>query len=189
MNIIKNLLKYIISKGWQYSEFGKSSVVIKPLLIKNSKYIKIGKNVYIRSHSRLEVVLGNTKSNKNPMLFIGDNTNIEQGAHITCGGSLYIGNNCSITPYVTITDIKHEYEDINTPVKMQKLSFFETIINDDCFIGTGAVILPGAHIGKHSVVGANSVVMGSFPEYSVIAGNPAKLIKKYDPKIKQWVKV
>ena len=65
----------------------------------------------------------------------------------------------------------------------------ETLIGENCFIGYGAVIMPGTKLGKQCIVGANAVVCGDFPDYCVIAGVPAKIVKKYNEKLNEWIKV
>ncbi|GAM59552.1 O-acetyltransferase [Vibrio ishigakensis] len=65
----------------------------------------------------------------------------------------------------------------------------EVSIGRNSFIGYGAVILPGTILGEQCVVGANSVVRGKFPSFAVIAGNPAKIIKRYDQEKDKWIKV
>lgn len=80
--------------------------------------------------------------------------------------------------YVHITDHSHGYEDINTPISNQPLvSKGTVIIEDDCWLGFGCEILSGGHIGKHSIVAAKAVVTKDIPPYSIVAGNPARIIK------------
>ena len=69
------------------------------------------------------------------------------------------------------------------------LSAKSMIIHDDVWIGELVSVFPGVEIGKGAIIGANSVVTKSVPEYCIVAGNPAKVIKKYDFESKQWIKV
>ena len=85
-----------------------------------------------------------------------------------------------------VTDIDHEYEDLNLPVAKQPLKVSKTYIGENCFIGSGAKIQAGTILGKHCVVGTNAVVRGVFPDYSVIVGIPAKIIKRYNLDKKEW---
>ena len=64
-----------------------------------------------------------------------------------------------------------------------------TRIGENCFIGFGACIQAGTILGKQCIVGANAVVRGSFPDYSVVVGAPARIVKQYDPITKRWEKV
>jgi acetyltransferase-like isoleucine patch superfamily enzyme len=95
----------------------------------------------------------------------------------------------AITEYVGIFDIWHSFENIQVPVVDQPLKTSPVKIGDHSLIGMGAVIQPGVTIGKHCVIGANSVVIHNIPDYSVAVGAPARVIKQFDPVTSQWIKV
>ena len=78
--------------------------------------------------------------------------------------------------------------DINIPIERQNLVVKDVYIGEDCKIYNGVVILQGVHIGKHCVLGANSVVTKDIPDYCVAVGSPAKIIKRYDFESKLWRK-
>ena len=122
-------------------------------------------------------------------LHIGKNVGIGQNLHITCAGRLTIGEGTAITNNVTITDIVHPYHDLEVPVSQQPIQVLHTAIGKNCFIGSNVSIQPGTSLGDHCIVGSNSVVRGSFPSYSVLAGAPARVIKRYDTKLLKWVSV
>ena len=65
----------------------------------------------------------------------------------------------------------------------------ETRIGKGCFLGYGVVIQAGTKLGKHCIVGSNAVVRGDFPDYSVIVGCPARIVKRYDFEKGEWIKV
>jgi acetyltransferase-like isoleucine patch superfamily enzyme len=94
-----------------------------------------------------------------------------------------------ISSNVLITNVDHEYYDIHKPILNQPRVEKSTIIVSRCFIGFGVVIQAGTRLGKHCVVGANSVIRGVFPDYCVIAGSPARIIKQYNLKTEKWGKV
>ena len=102
------------------------------------------------------------------------------------GAILRIGNYVTIAANTCITNIDHEYRDIASSVMNQNLLFSETTIGDGCFIGFGAVIQAGTHLGKHCIVGSNSVIRGDFPDYSVIVGVPGRVIKQYNNDTGKW---
>lgn len=107
---------------------------------------------------------------------------------MTCAESIEIGENTAIAANVTITDIHHPYNDIATPIERQDLVVKPVKIGRDCKIYNNAVILPGTVIGNHVSVGANSVVSGVIPDYSVVVGAPAIIVKRYDYLSKTWRK-
>lgn len=124
-----------------------------------------------------------------PRIVIEDNCNFEQGVHITCANEIIIHENCSFTPYCCITDIEHEYKNVNKPVKEQSLTVTRTEIGRDCFFGTGAKIVKGVTIGEHVIIGANAVVTHDIPAFCLAAGNPAKVIKRYNHEKDIWERI
>lgn len=87
-----------------------------------------------------------------------------------------------------ITNIDHEYRNVDKHIMDQPMSYKETIIGENCFIGFGASIQAGTVLGKQCIVGTNAVVRGTFPDYSVIAGILAKVVKHYDEETEEWTK-
>lgn len=169
---------------------GHGVAIFKPLLIGNPHRIFIGDAVLIRSGARLEVVV--TDKENMPSLIIGSNVNIEQNVHIICGSRVSIGNNVSITGGVAIVDVHHPYDDVSSDVKIgNRIQCVGNYIDieDGVFIGYGAIILPNVKIGRNSVIGAYSVVNKDVPEFSVVVGNPAKVVKKYCFETNVWKKI
>ena len=166
-------------------KFGLPSYIGKPVFIGNFKRIFIGKRVRIFPGARIEVV-----DNASSIIF-QDNISIGQNLHIISGGGqeLTIGKNTTISANVFITNIDHKYSDIDRHILEQSLAHNETKIGKNCFIGYGAVIQAGTTLGKQCIVGANSVVRGTFPDYCVIVGTPARIVKIYDQKTKLWEKL
>lgn len=120
-------------------------------------------------------------------LFIGNNSRIGLGNTII--GPVRIGNEVCIGQNVTISGLNHNYLDINRTIDSQGVSTSPIVIEDDVWIGANSVILAGSNIGKHSVIGAGSIVNRSVPPFTVVAGNPAKIIKQYDFDRKEWVRI
>lgn len=166
-----------------FKQAGFISYLGRPISIVGINKIKIGKRVRIYPHVRLEV------HGKNSELIIKDNVGISQNVHITCNGKLIISESTVIAANVFITNIDHDYTEIDVPILEQKHNLKETIIGANCFIGMGVAIQAGTILGKQCVIGTNSVVRGIFPDYCVIAGNPAKIIKKFNSQKKQWERV
>jgi len=183
-------IKGIVFYRLVFKEFGSGSYIRKPLLIVNPGFVSIGKRVSIRDGIRLEVV--RSSSRRTPHLTIGDDTNVEQNVHLVCHSNVRIGNNVSITGNCSIVDVTHPFADVHDPRKIglrlkDDDSFVE--IGDGSFIGFGSVILPNVRIGRFTVIGANSVVVHDIPDYSVAAGAPAVVLKRYDFTQNVWVRV
>ena len=175
---------------WIFRRFGKGSYIRKPLLITSPKFVSIGDAVSIRDGVRLEAIQDSKV--RDPNLSIGNNTNIEQNVHIICHSRIQIGNNVSITGNCSIVDVTHPYSDVHDPTKIgariqNDESYVE--IGDGSFIGYGTVILPNVRIGTYAIIGANSVVVGDIPDYTVAAGAPARIIKRFNPESGSWIKV
>ena len=126
--------------------------------------------------------------------YVGQDVNIEKGAMITssmkigdrsgCGinsvmhGRVTIGSDVMMGPECIIYTRNHEFSDITIPMNKQGFSEErEVIIQDDVWIGGRVTILPGVVIGKGAVIGAGAVVTKNIPEYAVVGGNPAKVLK------------
>ena len=148
--------------------------------------MSIGKGCLLRKGLRLEVV----DPQSGLVISIGDNVNIEQNVHIVGRVAIIIEDDVTITGHCSIVDVVHPYNNIYSSTKIgNRISeeAFPVRIGRGSFIGFGAHISPGVEIGKYCVVGANSVVTKSMPDYSVIAGNPAKVLKLFDFESNSWV--
>ena len=171
----------------RFINLGFKSIIKKPLIL-TPNCISIGKNVFVQPNSRIEGIYSYEGICFSPKIVIADNCTIQQNLHLTCGESVYIGTNTAIAANVTITDITHPYENIHLPIEKQQIITNPVYIGDDCKIYNNVVILPGTNIGKHCTIGANSVVNGSFPDYSVIVGIPSRIIKRYCFDSNKWKK-
>lgn len=114
-----------------------------------------------------------------PVLRLGDRCVIGRGSHIVAHHSIEIGDDVFTGPYVYITDQNHSYADIDVPVGRQWPVNSSVRIGAGSWLGTGAVILPGANIGRNVVVAAGAVVRGAVPDYAVVGGVPARVIREY----------
>lgn len=154
-----------------FGHLGIGSYVGKPIFMTGINNAYLGKNFRVFPHARIEVL----NSGK---LHIGDNVSIGQSFHIICSQSVSIGDGALLSANVFITDTNHTFNDWGKPVHHQENECFSTRIGRNCFIGYGAVIQAGTILGDNCVVGANSTVKGVFPDGSVIAGSPARIIKE-----------
>jgi acetyltransferase-like isoleucine patch superfamily enzyme len=110
---------------------------------------------------------------------IGDRCSIGRGTAIVARRSVVIGDDVTIAPNVYITDHNHTYGDVAVPIKDQYPTSEPVRIGDGTWIAAGATVLPGADIGRHVTVGAGAVVRGRVEDNSVVAGNPARVVRRY----------
>ena len=172
-----------------FKYFGRNSVIYKPICVNRKRFIHIGNDVQIRESARIEAILHASNTDNKPALYIGNHTHTEQRCQIFCANSLHIGNYVTISSDVFITDVIHKYQDINKGIGEQPLIAGTTYIDDQAFIGAGVKIITPVKIGKHSIIGANSVVTKDIPPYSIAVGIPARIIKKYNFNTNKWEKV
>ena len=167
-----------------------SNVVIDPTCdIRGIERMKFGKNVVIQKDCWLNIAFHNPV--KDPMIVIDEGTNIGRRCTISAANRIFIGKFVLIAPNVFIADTNHEYRNLGIPIMHQGITTHndQVTIGDEAWIGINTVIMGNITIGKHSVIGANSVVNKDVPDYCVAAGNPAKVVKTFDVKSGQWIKV
>lgn len=166
-----------------FKKIGLPTYMAKPCFIEGRRRITIGKHVRIFPGIRLEA-LGTGE------IVIGNNVAIEQNVQIAAKDSVVsIGDNVTIAANVFISNIDHDYRDIDKGVMDQEDIVSITTIDSECFIGNGVKILAGTRLGKHCIVGSNAVLRGEFPDYSVIVGAPARVVKKYNFDSEMWEKI
>jgi acetyltransferase-like isoleucine patch superfamily enzyme len=175
-------------KGRQFGRFGTGSIICFPqTTIFNERYIHIGSSTMIGSHVALSAgMMPGQECVTDPVVRIGDRCLIGRGSGIVGHFSIDIGNDVWTGHYVYITDQNHGYENTDLPISQQTQIERAVSIGDGSWLGAGTVVLPGANIGKHVAVGANSVVTGTLPDYCVAVGSPARVIKQYS-KESGWV--
>ena len=140
----------------------------------NLRQITLGDGVSLGSGGWFYIPL----PNRTARIIIGNGTAIGDDFAISANNKISIGENCLIGFRVSILDFDHITGRDVHPVSSGVTKGKPIVIGDDCFIGCGTVILRGVTLGKNCIVGANSVVTKSIEDYSVIAGAPAKLIRK-----------
>lgn len=177
--------KYIY--GPRLLRCGAESIVQKPLFW-TPEYIELGDRVLIWRDCRIEGIDEYGSTHYAPSIQLGNDVSLQQGCHFTAAESLIIGSGTTVLCGVVITDVDHEYEALGVNVREQRLSVRPTQIGRNCLIGAGARIQAGTRLGDQCIVGANAVVRGDFPDYSVIAGVPARILKRYDADSGSWRK-
>jgi maltose O-acetyltransferase len=111
---------------------------------------------------------------------IGDNSGIGVNAQLNSQGGIKIGSNVLMSPDVIIETQNHKHRDVTRPIMEQGSESSPVIIEDDVWIGSRAIILPGVRVGRSSIIGAGAVVTRDVPPFSVAVGVPARVIKKRD---------
>jgi len=114
-----------------------------------------------------------------PVVRIGSRCVIGRGSHIVGHWLIDIGDDIQTGPFVYITDQNHSYEDPVEPIGRQWPTEAGVRIGSGSWLGANVIILPGAQIGEHVVVAAGAVVRGTFPDRCVIAGVPAKIVRRW----------
>lgn len=131
--------------------------------------VNIGKGVVIRCTGVLR--------NLGAGLIIGNGTNINDYAFLGASGGIIIGSNVLTGVGICFHSENHIFNRIDVPISEQGVNRKGIVVEDDCWIGSRCIILDGVKIGKGSVIAAGSVVTKDIPEYSVVAGIPAKVLR------------
>ncbi len=187
-----NLLRYPFYKIC-FRKIGRNCFIAPNSLIEHAKNIELGDKVIISGYSN---ICANTKQS----IKIGNNSIIFNHAIVKCGGEGFIevGENSTVNPFCVLEGLgglsigsgvriasgsklmsfNHSFSDKRTPIYKQGFTKKGIVVEDDVWIGTNAVILDGVRIGRGSIVGAGSVVNKDVPPFCIVAGVPAKIIKK-----------
>lgn len=180
---ISNLKNRFLFGSYGRDVYIESGVVInRPRFVHLGDHVRIKRNTSINLHPK-------DKQSKEGLLFIGNDVIISEGCIISACNRIVIEDSVGISPYVMIVDNSRKPGDIIRPSKEQPIEIGTIHIGADSWIAYNACILPNVTIGKHCIIGALSVVTEDIPPYSVAVGSPARVIKRYDLDLKQWVSV
>ncbi|WP_200974985.1 DapH/DapD/GlmU-related protein [Echinicola sp. 20G] len=170
----------------------------KRVTIRQARYLSVGKNFIAQDNCEInclsqkgiifgdKVTVGNYAIIRPTNLYggepgiglkVGNNSSIGHYAYIGCSGYIEIGDNVMMSPRVSIYSENHNFDDTESPMMEQGVTRSFAKIEDDCWIASNSIILAGVTVGKGSVVAAGSVVTKDIPPYSIVGGNPAKVIK------------
>lgn len=137
--------------------------------------IQLGSNVSIGKNTVIEC--SGTVSDIGKGLIVGNNVGMGTHGFWGCAGGVKVGDDCIFGNYVSLHSENHNFQDVDTPIRLQGISRKGIEIGSNCWIGAKATILDGAKVGNGCVIAANAVVRGDFPDNVVIGGVPAKIIK------------
>ena len=145
----------------------------------NEQYIHIGEGTLFGPQATLSAgMVPGQEMVTDPVITVGDRCLFGKGSGIVGHLEIRIGDDVWTGHHVYITDQNHGYEDLELPISKQVMPERPVSIGDGSWLGHGTVVLPGVTIGRHVVVGANSVVTSDLPDNCVAAGVPARVIKQ-----------
>lgn len=183
ISFLKNFVQKIriqkITKN--IGKIGSGCIFQSDFRVKGQEYVEIGNDCYFGRGCRIEAWDSYNDLHFSPKIVIGDRVRINSTCHIGSINLIVIGNDCLFGSHVMITDHSHgkntKAEMSIHPSERDLFSKGPVIIDEKCWLGENVVVLPNVHVGKCSVIGANSVVTKDIPEYSVAVGNPARVVK------------
>jgi acetyltransferase-like isoleucine patch superfamily enzyme len=177
-----------IKNRFLFGAYGKDVYIEPGVVINRPRFVHVGDHVRIKRNSSINLHPKDKKS-KECLLFIGDDVIISESCFISACNRIIIEENVGISPNVMIIDNSRKLGDVSRPSKEQDLKIGYVTIGADSWIAYGACILPNVTIGKHCIIGALSVVNRDIPAYSLAVGSPAKVVKRFDFKKREWIKV
>jgi len=188
MNIfrVRDYLSVLLYRlaGGLFGAFGRRVRIVWPLRLVGLKYMYFGHDVTIANGGYVAAL---REFDETPRLSFGNGTRIGELAHIICTHDVSFGDDVLVANRVFISDCAHAFRDIDVPVLHQGLDKGRPVsIGAGSWIGENVCIL-SATIGRHCVVGANSVVTGDVPDHSVVAGAPARIVRRYCHSRGQWL--
>jgi acetyltransferase-like isoleucine patch superfamily enzyme len=169
-----------------FGSFGPGSAIAFPTAtLYGQAHIHVGENTLIGGWATLAAGYSpDQTSSLNPRaMVIGDRCVLGERVGIVAHESIEIGDDVWFGQDVFVTDANHGFDDPDTPIGRQLGLHHPVSIGAGSWVGHGAVILPGSQIGCHVVVAAGSVVRGDVPDYSVVGGVPARLLRQNDPAV------
>lgn len=183
---------------WRMGSTKGLFLIGKRVTIRQASYIRVGRNFIAQDNCEInglsqqglvfgdKVTIGSYAIIRPTNLYggeagvglkMGNNSSIGPYSYIGCSGYIEIGDNVMISPRVSIYSENHNFEDTERPMIEQGVTRSFVKIEDDCWIAANSVILAGVTIGRGSIVAAGSVVTKDVEPFSIVAGNPARLIK------------
>lgn len=170
----------------RFHHFGEGTLLtFPPGDLFGEEHISLGAGTLLAAHVSLSVGMapGQTlpPGATSPVLRIGDRCSIGRASHVVAHRSVAIGDDVITGPHCYVTDQNHVYSDPDVPIGRQWPAEDPVEIGTGSWVGAGAIVLPGTRLGRNTVVGAGSVVRGTFPDHVVLVGAPAKVVRRYEP--------
>ena len=168
-----------------YGAYGRNTWIVPPARVTLPASIFLGDDITVLEHSYLSVVAA--VEGVTPRLTIGDRTSIGAQSHIACVGEIEIGRGVLTAARIFIGDTYHDYEDPNMAVLDQPMAPPEKVtIGDGAFLGIGSAVLMGVTVGENAYVGAGAIVTTDVEPRTLVVGNPARPVRRWDPRAEEW---
>ncbi len=177
---------------YPFAAFGRGSAIHYSCNVRRimARWISFAEDVYLSENVWLNIAPGS--DSLEPKIVFGAGCNIGRGSMISSRNKVVLEQEVLFAPNVLIMDHNHEFSNPDLPILAQGVTEGgRVVIERNCWLGYGAVIVcthGELTIGRNSVIGANAVVTRIVPPFSVVGGNPAKLLRTYDQRARAWVK-
>jgi len=176
--------------GWPRSYLGPGSKVLGTMAI------EVGECAYINRYAWIEAVHTFGNQSFHPAILIGRGLAASDNLHITSINRIEIGDNCLFGSSVLISDHNHgsyrgdeQSNPLESPVQRKLVSHGTVIIGSNVWLGDNVVVMGPVRIGNGVVVGANSVITRDIPDNVIVAGTPARIVKRFNEATVKWEEV
>ena len=174
---------FILLNKHNFAQFGKNVFIFDPQ-VWNPQHIHLGSNLWIGD----KVWLAVSSNQSDSKLVIKDKVRIGRFSEIYALQSIILEDGVVAAENVYISDNTHAYNDINRFIRDQEVEYTgEVVIGSGTWIGRNVCII-SCTIGKNCIIGAYSFVKDDIPDYCVVVGNPARIVKRYNPDTQNWEK-
>jgi len=170
------MAKGVNLRGASLIRFGKGVTLERGVIIDGlmRQGVVLGDNVKIGAYS---VLVGAPVSNLGEGIKMGANSAVDAYSFIGSSGFVSIGENVIMGQHIGFHPENHDFDRTDVPIRAQGTTRQGITIEDDVWVGSNAIFLDGAHVGRGSVIGAGAVVRGTIPPYSIAVGVPARVIR------------
>ncbi|WP_058041399.1 acyltransferase [Streptomyces roseifaciens] len=167
---------------YRFRRIGPATRLAFPLgTVFGERWIELGDHCIIGEQVTLTAgMMPGLDLGPDPVLRLGNGVVLGRGSHVVASQPVTFGDDVFCGPYVYVTSDNHSYDDPHQPIGRQWPRSAPVSIGSGSWLGTGAVILPGARLGRNVVVAAGSVVRGEVPDHAVVAGAPAKVVRRWE---------